>query len=249
MAPFPMHTRDDMISQMNRVRKQFTRYKPYGLSTIQQVLSNQDLEGTLILKANYFESSYIENIGAGKFTVKPLPIQAQFAPVFGIMSCDFNNDNNLDLLLAGNDYGTEVFTGRYDASIGLYLQGDGKGNFTPVSVEDSGFLVEKDAKAIAAVQVGQKEQLIIVTQNKDSLKVFAADQKDKVFFKTILFQPMDAWAEVRYKNGKKRKLEFYYGSSYLSQSSRSLQMDEQVLSVKIYDYKGNSRTLNLSEIL
>jgi len=56
-----------------------------------------------------------------------LPIEAQFAPVNSILCNDFDNDGHLDLLLAGNEYQVEVMIGRYDASYGLLLRGNGKG--------------------------------------------------------------------------------------------------------------------------
>ena len=39
---------------------------------------------------------------------------------------DFNQDGNLDILVAGNLYTAEVETPRNDAGIGLVLLGDGK---------------------------------------------------------------------------------------------------------------------------
>jgi len=40
---------------------------------------------------------------------------------------DYDGDGNLDILMNGNDYGTEVSVGRYDALNGLLLKGNGKG--------------------------------------------------------------------------------------------------------------------------
>jgi hypothetical protein len=58
--------------------------------------------------------------------VKPLPLQAQLAPVFGLVCADLDEDGNLDVLLTGNSFSTEVMAGRYDAGYGLCLLGDGK---------------------------------------------------------------------------------------------------------------------------
>ena len=45
---------------------------------------------------------------------------------------DINADGNLDVLLAANDYSRDASVGNHDASIGLYLMGDGNGAFTPL---------------------------------------------------------------------------------------------------------------------
>ena len=40
---------------------------------------------------------------------------AQMAPLNGMVAGDVNQDGFLDIIICGNDYGTEVSTGRYDA--------------------------------------------------------------------------------------------------------------------------------------
>ena len=51
-------------------------------------------------------------------------MEAQFAPVNAIVCNDLDGDGIKDILLAGNEYQTEVMTGRYDASYGCFLKGD-----------------------------------------------------------------------------------------------------------------------------
>jgi hypothetical protein len=249
MKLFPMHTRDDLSAQMIRYRKQFRRYLPYGLATIEEVLSAEDLEGALVLEANHFASSYFENLGNGKFKVTPLPVQAQVAPVFGMLSRDFDGDGHLDVLLVGNNYGTEVFTGRYDASIGLLLRGDGKGNFRPQPVGQSGFFVGGDAKGIAFLYGSKGEELILVTQNQDSLRVFTSTttlpKTNGASQRLIPLAPLDAWAEIQYHDGRKERREFYHGSTYLSQSSRQVALSPDVSAVTVYDFRGRSRKISL----
>lgn len=250
MKSYPMHTRDDLIVQMLRTRRHFPKYKEYGGATIEQVLSKEDLEGALILKANHFATTYFENLGNGKFKATPLPIQAQFAPVFGMMSKDFDGDEKKDILLVGNNYGSEVFTGRHDASIGLFLKGDGKGGFKSKPVANSGFFVEGDAKGMAFLYDKNGKALLLVSQNQDSLKLFT--NAGLVPFSSnghlLTLEPMDAWAEIHYQSGKKEKQEFYYGSSYLSQSSRKLRLSAEVKGVTIYDFKGKSRKISFAQI-
>ena len=56
-------------------------------------------------------------------------MQAQISALNGMAVDDFDGDGNLDVLINGNDWGTEVTVGRYDALNGLLLRGDGKGEF------------------------------------------------------------------------------------------------------------------------
>ncbi|MGV3641505.1 MAG: FG-GAP-like repeat-containing protein, partial [Adhaeribacter sp.] len=246
MLPYPMHNRDDLNAQLPRTRSLFPRYVHYSEATIHQVLPEEDRRGALELQATNFSSSYVENLGGGKFKLRPLPLLAQLAPVYGMMVDDVNQDGRPDVLLTGNDYGTETFTGRYDAFTGLYLQGTGKGTFIPRRLPQSGFLVPGDAKGAAALYGSKGEKLLLFSQNQDSLKVYARSAGARAAEsrgRTLALQPGDAWALVAYRNGKKERVEFYYGNTFLSQSARRFQFTPAMASVVIYDYTGKSRKL------
>ncbi|MDQ4141467.1 MAG: VCBS repeat-containing protein, partial [Bacteroidota bacterium] len=244
MRPYPMHTRDDLNAQLPRTRSIFDRYGKYAMATIDDVIPEKEREGATIMQATHFASSYLENLGQGKFKIHELPQAAQFAPVYGLVADDVNQDGNLDLLLVGNDYSTEVFTGNYDALIGLYLQGNGKGKFMPMSVSESGFFVNGDAKGMAQLYTGQGKKLTLVTQNQDSLKVWQVTKTpNQKAGKVITLQPMDAIAEITYQNGKKQRVEFYYGHTYLSQSARKFTWQPDMAAIEIKDFSGRSRKL------
>jgi hypothetical protein len=117
-------------------------------------------------------SVIIKNDGNGKFSSQPLPNAAQVSTVFGMLLEDINLDGNLDLILCGNDYGTDVYVGRYDASNGLVLLGDGKGNFSPLSILQSGFFIPGNSKALVKLMNSKKECLVIATQNRELIKAF-----------------------------------------------------------------------------
>ncbi len=240
MAEFPTEGRDDLIRQMIGIKRQFPSYKSFATATIRDILSPGQLKGALRLHANNFNSCYIENRGNGKFALHPLPIQAQAAPVYGMVADDFNGDGNLDLAITGNDYGTEVNTGRYDAMNGLVLQGNGRGQFIPLSILQSGLYIPGDGKALAKFIYGKDQYAIAASQNQGALKVF----RDKHSPAVIRLRPMDAFARIRYRNGKTRKEEFSYGSSFLSQSGRFIGVGPGVESVEIVDYKGNRREID-----
>ena len=109
----------------------------------------------------------------GTFTGKALPNQAQVAPINGIVVLDVNGDGNQDLVCAGNNWGAEVETVRYDAGIGTVLLGDGKGGFLPVPTNRSGFLAWGNVRDLALIQRGpNKRPTILVANNNDALQGF-----------------------------------------------------------------------------
>ena len=239
---FPMATRGDMVSQMISVRKKFPTYKSYGLASLEDFLTENDKIGAIKLRANHMASSYIENKGQGKFAMKALPVEAQRAPVYGMMSKDVDEDGNLDIIMVGNDYGMDPFSGRHDAFDGLCLMGDGKGDFKPLSLLKSGFRVSGDAKALANIHTARGEDVLIATQNQDSLLAFRKNPIiEKSIIKWISLLPNDFSAEITYQNGSKKQLEFYYGAGYLSQSSRKLPVEKNMTKIIITNYKGEKR--------
>jgi hypothetical protein len=243
MKPFPMPTRDDMVVQLLRTRRAYPTYVRYGLTTVDEFLSEEDRKGATIYQASHFASSYLRNDGGGKFTMQPLPLQAQLGPLYGLLTTDADGDGHLDLLAVGNRYAAEVFTGRYDALVGLLLKGNGKGGFAPVPLERSGFFVDGDAKGIARVMDHEGTPLLLVTSNRDSLRTFRPTGIRKGRPWVVSLQPDDAWVEITYPDGRKRKEEMYYGSTYLSQSSRSVTVPAGAVAVAITNYAGDRRTV------
>ena len=240
---YPIHFWEEINSQSTKFRRKYASYKQYGQATLETLLSPDDLKGALIMHANQMASSYIENLGNGKFRMSSLPTPVQVAPVNGMVSDDVNDDGNLDVVMIGNDYGNEVFTGRYDAFTGMILLGDGKGAFNVLPSSRSGFYVGGDAKALARL-LGKNGELFLATQNRDSLKVLSRNSPNVVNGMIFKPQPMDSWAEFSFINGEKQRVEFYYGSGYLSQSSRSIRVPKGVKEIVVYDYQGKSRKIS-----
>jgi len=231
------HPWDDMVRQMNPFRARFRTYLPYAQANFETSFAKSELESAYVACSEWFQSSYIENRGAGNFSITPLPVRAQFSPVYGMETGDYNGDGNLDVLAVGNSYATEVSTGRYDASIGLYLQGDGKGHFTSVPVQKSGFVVDKDAKGLSNLILRDGHELILAGNNNDKLTIYEIIGVNKYFNAS----PDDSYALVKLKNGKTRRHEFYFGSTYLSQSSRSLKLSNEIEGFEVYSFSGKKK--------
>lgn len=233
------HPRDLLIRQINAMRIRFRSYKDYGKSYFDQAFTKEELEAAYLVKSENFKSSYIENLGDGKFIITPLPIEAQMAPVFGMLSEDFDKDGNLDVLLVGNSDATEVAIGNYDAFEGLFLAGNGKGNFLPKSSSETGFYIDSDAKGLSKLSTANGTPIYLASSNADSLRTFSIHPDVKT--KSIPLQAADVYYIIESKKGIRSKQEIYRGSSYLSQSSRSIYYIEGKEKIEIINNKGEAR--------
>jgi len=170
---YPYRRRGDAISQVPGIKEKFKTYASYAESDVFEIYGKENLDRAMHYQATTFESAYIENRGNGSFVFHRLPVEAQFSSVNDILINDYNEDNNPDILIAGNMYGTEVRTARNDASIGLLLTGDGQGGFTPVG--ESGFFVPYDVKSLAEIKVNDSNY-IIVGCNNDLMRIFKVNR-------------------------------------------------------------------------
>lgn len=242
MKEFPAHTRDDVVKQMISMRIKFQNYKSFAVATMDSVITPEMRKGAIRLKATNLKSCYMRNDGNGKFTLIPLPIEAQLSQLSGIIIDDVDGDGNLDAVLSGNDYGTDVSTGRYDAFNGLVLKGDGRGNFKPLSILQSGIYIPGDGKGLVKLRGAGNKYLLAASQHKGPLKVFELKRKVGM----VPLSPMDMYASIRYKNGKTTRLEFYNGGSFLSQSGRFFNIDQTMASVTVTNSTGQTRNIPLN---
>jgi hypothetical protein len=237
MAPFPIAGWKQLGTMSPMFRNRFNSFEEYGKTTFDQLLLPEEKEGALQMQVNYLSSSYVENMGDGSFKIHALPLEAQIAPINGMVATDINGDTNLDIVMVGNDYGNEVNMGQYDALIGLVLLGNGAGDFEALSAAEAGFLVDGDAKALVQLAGANGMEIILASQNRGPLKAYTPRTNKKV----IALQPNDAKAIIHYDDGRKEYRDLPYGSGFLSQSSRKLFLPSAVEKLEIFDFAGQIR--------
>jgi enediyne biosynthesis protein E4 len=223
----PFNGKDDINKQLNVTRTRFTDYKGFATATIENLLTKEEKQDAQHLYLNYNSSVYIENLGNGKFKAKVLPRIAQISTIYGVLINDFNADGHLDVLVSGNNYGNEISSGRYDASNGILLLGNGKGDFKPKVA--SGFYMPFDAKSTAFIANANGDTYVLGTQNRNALKMFKSPLK--MYSNAISTKNKGYTYSLK---GQKSKLEFYYGSGYLAQSANVCIAPKDIQNLKIY---------------
>jgi hypothetical protein len=161
---YPFASQDELISQLPAKRKSYLKYDKYAESQIESVFDKSQLAKAKKLTANELRTVWIENDN-GKFKIHALPIEAQFAPTRSILIKDFDGDGNQDIILGGNFYGVIPKIGRYDASYGNYLQGDGKGNFKDIEPRKSGWSLSGEIRDMKMMAIGNNVAVIVARNN------------------------------------------------------------------------------------
>jgi hypothetical protein len=155
------------------------RYPTYGAfakAAIPELFSPAQLKQAIHYQADTFASLFLHNEGGGKFSATPLPSLAQIAPIKSILPFDVDGDGALDVVIAGNMFETEANTPKADAGNGLWLKGNGKGQFTPVPPRQSGFLASRNVGSLALLDT-PAGKLVLIGNTGDSLQTFKVHKR------------------------------------------------------------------------
>ncbi len=170
---YPVELRDELLKALPYLKARYPNYQSFAGATVDDIFTPQERAGAVADTAFTFASAMARNDGHGRFTLVPLPREAQIAPVYGMLAGDFDGDGISDLLLAGNFDGVMPEIGRMAASYGLLLHGDGRGGYTPVPARMSGFSVPGQVRELARVRT-RSGPLILVARNNDRPLFFRA---------------------------------------------------------------------------
>jgi len=163
---YPYALRQDMVRQMSSLKKKFLYYKDYANKSIDQIFDATLVSNATTLVFTEGRTAILFNEGSQGFSLQPLPVEAQFSPVYGIALVDYDADKDLDIIMGGNLYAVKPEVGRYDAMKGLVLRNDGERTFVPLSSLESGIKVNGEIRHIVPLKSGTKTLLAFVRNNQ-----------------------------------------------------------------------------------
>jgi enediyne biosynthesis protein E4 len=123
------------------------------------------------------------------------------------------------------------------------LAGNGNGTFIPLKSAQTGFKADGDVKSIAEITAPNKTRLILVGNNSGAMQAFQHPNNGT----DIPVKSGDVYAILKLKNGQQYKQEFYYGSNYLSQTARMLQVHKDAVGVTIFTNQNTKREYIVQE--
>lgn len=156
-------SKDELAKQMPFLNKKFLYYKDFAKASLEELFGKDKLESAKKRKVYELATSYFENDGNGNFSPKELPLLVQSSSVNDIYIENIDKERINEILMVGNNFEISTQLGRLDASHGLLLQNDGKGNLSwKQSLNVSGA-----ARKIEKITINGNEEFII-TLNNDS---------------------------------------------------------------------------------
>ena len=173
---YPVYGLEPLGREIYTLGVRYPTFGAFAKASIPELFSAEQLKQAVHYKVDTFASLFLHNDGGGVFSASPLPSLAQIAPIKSLIPFDVDGDGSLDLIVAGNMYETEANTSRADAGNGLWLRGDGKGHFSPVSPRVSGFLASRNVSGLALLRT-PNGKAVLVANTGDSLQVFTLRQR------------------------------------------------------------------------
>jgi hypothetical protein len=205
------------------VQEQVTSNRAYGSASVEEILGPR-YPAAKQAQVNTLDSMLFLNRG-DRFEARPLPTEAQLAPAFAVAVGDADGDGHEDLFLSQNFFDAEPETSRYDAGRGLWLRGDGRGGFKPLSGDESGVKVYGQQRGAALCDFDADGRLdLVVAQNSAQTKLFrnvGARCGLRVRLNGPPGNPLGIGAAVRWQSASAQGplRELHAGSGYWSQDS------------------------------
>ncbi len=168
---YPFVTRDQLVKQIPSMKKKFLHYRDYRNVNLQDIITPAQEGNSSILQADEFRSVVLIN-DLKKFTIQPLPSEAQLFPVCSILTDDFDQDGIMDLILAGNYIDVQPELGPYDAGYGVMLKGGLDGKFTGLTPRNSGLLISGEVRGIQKVSGANGQKNLLIARNNNRVLAY-----------------------------------------------------------------------------
>ena len=171
------YSRDELIGQIPAMKKKFTTYQQFAAAPFNKYFTSAEIAGSDTLSATLLETVLLTNDGAGKFELKRLPMEAQFSPIYAVISHDVNGDGYVDLITGGNFTQARVSMGQCDANYGIVFLGDGKGSFTTLEPSASGLAIRGDVRSFAMVR-NKGTRYMLVGRNGQPVEAYRVNSPE-----------------------------------------------------------------------
>jgi hypothetical protein len=170
---YPLVSRDDLIGQLPRLKKFFTSYQDYASIDMKTLLTHLPNASSDTINEI---SSIIYDVSEDGLKKIILPIQAQISSIHSILTFDIDQDQDLDLILTGNNHYNRVRIGEMDANHGVVLENINNLNFKSVSNLESGLYLKGDVRSSVVLPMKNGKYLLFGVNNQALVSYRLNDQ-------------------------------------------------------------------------
>ena len=173
---YPIHMKKELTAQLVSLKKQNLKASEYAKKSIDELFSASIFKNSIMKQSTISESIIAVNEGDWNFSVKKLPSRVQLSCVCGIVCTDINNDGNLDIIMAGNNFEFKPQYSRLDASHGSVLLGDGSLDFKWQNYNTSGFVIKNEVKHLKTISDKSGKTYLLAAINNEKPKLFLINE-------------------------------------------------------------------------
>jgi hypothetical protein len=165
----PVRGLDMLRRAAPELAEKFATHAAYAKASIGEILAGAEDH---VLEISTLESMVFLNRG-DHFEATELPVEAQWAPCFGVSVADVDGDGIEDIFLSQNFTALDDDTSRCVEGRGILLRGIGDGTFKSMSAQESGIAVYGDGRGCGWCDFNGDGRIdLAVAQNRGATRLF-----------------------------------------------------------------------------
>ncbi|WP_109299495.1 VCBS repeat-containing protein [Aquimarina sp. AU474] len=164
---FPVHSKDELSSQVNIINKRYQSYNSYANQSIDDILKILDSKNIIKYEVHTLASGYLENINGTYNTFRLFPDALQLSPITCFLKYDFLTQEYDQLLLGGNFHGLNTYHGVFSSNDGFMVKKDSLYNAPSyIKTFNQGLSIQmKELRSIKTLKHNTSTFLIAVSNN------------------------------------------------------------------------------------
>jgi len=166
----PWVLKNTLVKQIPSLKKQVLSYAEYKDKALEELFPQSVWANSLILQADWMETTLWINQGNGKMVQEALPAEVQYAPVHAITVLPRQGKSSL-ILLGGNESRIKPELGTQMGSYAWVLEKDVNNKWKALKPQESGLFVSGEIRDFQWIQSNNHTHLFVL-RNHDKPLVF-----------------------------------------------------------------------------
>jgi hypothetical protein len=166
----PWVLKNTLVKQIPSLKKQVLSYADYKDKALEELFPQSVWAKSLILQADWMETTLWINQGNGKLVQEALPAEVQYAPVHAISILPRQGKSSL-ILLGGNESRIKPELGTQLGSYAWVLEKDVNNKWKALKPQESGLFVSGEIRDFQWIQSNNQTHLFVL-RNHDKPLVF-----------------------------------------------------------------------------